>query len=680
MNELFRPISALRGVGEKRAKAYARLGIQTPYDLLFHIPRSYLDFRNPEPVLSAPLDTPCVVEGCITRKLPEQRIRKGLSVFKATATDGESDFTVVFYNNFYAFDALKVGETYRFAGKLTGTLLRREIHSPQYLRADCPVLMKPVYPLTNGLTNPMVQANMRQALELLRREPFDGLPSGIRRQYDLCTLPEALGVVHQPASEPILQEAKRRLAFDALLQLQLGMLMLRNRSRAQTAYTMDPGTDLTPFYASLPFAPTNAQKRSIAEICGDLCRTVPANRLLQGDVGSGKTAVAAAACYFTCKNGFQSALMAPTEILATQHYHTLDGFLSPLGIRVGLLTGSLPAKEKRRIRTALQAGELDVLVGTHALIQKDTVFPALGLVITDEQHRFGVGQRAALAQKGGTPHKLVMSATPIPRTLALIVYGDLDISVLDELPVGRLPIRTYAVTGKLRQRAYGFVRSRMDAGEQAYIVCPMIEEGESDLLAVTSYAEQLRAGEFAAYRVGLLHGKMKPAEKEQVMASFKAGELDLLVCTTVVEVGVDVPNATVMLIENSERFGLSQLHQLRGRVGRGSKQSHCILITDSSSEESRERLRVLSSTTDGFRIAEEDLKLRGPGDFFGSAQHGLPPVHLAELAEDMELVRQTQQAARDILEADPQLRDPVNHALRADVVRLYARNGENGLN
>lgn len=680
MNELFRPISALRGVGEKRAKAYARLGIQTPYDLLFHIPRSYLDFRNPEPVLSAPLDTPCVVEGCITRKLPEQRIRKGLSVFKATATDGESDFTVVFYNNFYAFDALKVGETYRFAGKLTGTLLRREIHSPQYLRADCPVLMKPVYPLTNGLTNPMVQANMRQALELLRREPFDGLPSGIRRQYDLCTLPEALGVVHQPASEPILQEAKRRLAFDALLQLQLGMLMLRNRSRAQTAYTMDPDTDLTPFYASLPFAPTNAQKRSIAEICGDLCRTVPANRLLQGDVGSGKTAVAAAACYFTCKNGFQSALMAPTEILATQHYHTLEGFLSPLGIRVGLLTGSLPAKEKRRIRTALQAGELDVLVGTHALIQKDTVFPALGLVITDEQHRFGVGQRAALAQKGGTPHKLVMSATPIPRTLALIVYGDLDISVLDELPVGRLPIRTYAVTGKLRQRAHGFVRSRMDAGEQAYIVCPMIEEGESDLLAVTSYAEQLRAGAFAAYRVGLLHGKMKPAEKEQVMASFKAGELDLLVCTTVVEVGVDVPNATVMLIENSERFGLSQLHQLRGRVGRGSKQSHCILITDSTSEESRERLRVLSSTTDGFRIAEEDLKLRGPGDFFGSAQHGLPPVHLAELAEDMELVRQTQQAARDILEADPQLRDPVNHALRADVVRLYARNGENGLN
>ena len=354
--------------------------------------------------------------------------------------------------------------------------------------------------------------------------------------------------------------------------------------------------------------------------------------------------------------------------------------MSPLGIRVGLLTGSLPAKEKRRIRTALQAGELDVLVGTHALIQKDTVFPALGLVITDEQHRFGVGQRAALAQKGGTPHKLVMSATPIPRTLALIVYGDLDISVLDELPVGRLPIRTYAVTGKLRQRAYGFVRSRMDAGEQAYIVCPMIEEGESDLLAVTSYAEQLRAGAFAAYRVGLLHGKMKPAEKEQVMASFKAGELDLLVCTTVVEVGVDVPNATVMLIENSERFGLSQLHQLRGRVGRGSKQSHCILITDSTSEESRERLRVLSSTTDGFRIAEEDLKLRGPGDFFGSAQHGLPPVHLAELAEDMELVRQTQQAARDILEADPQLRDPVNHALRADVVRLYARNGENGLN
>lgn len=674
MNELFRPISALRGVGEKRAKAYARLGIQTPYDLLFHIPRSYLDFRNPEPVLSAPLDTPCVVEGCITRKLPEQRIRKGLSVFKATATDGESDFTVVFYNNFYAFDALKVGETYRFAGKLTGTLLRREIHSPQYLRADCPVLMKPVYPLTNGLTNPMVQANMRQALELLRREPFDGLPSGIRRQYDLCTLPEALGVVHQPASEPILQEAKRRLAFDALLQLQLGMLMLRNRSRAQTAYTMDPDTDLTPFYASLPFAPTNAQKRSIAEICGDLCRTVPANRLLQGDVGSGKTAVAAAACYFTCKNGFQSALMAPTEILAEQHFASLSALFVPLGVSVALLTGSMTGKQKKDVRERIAAGEVQVVIGTHALLSESTRFEHLGLVITDEQHRFGVGQRSRLSAKGEDPHLLVMSATPIPRTLALILYGDLDVSILDELPPGREPVDTFLVGESYRPRINAFIRKQVAEGHQCFVVCPAVEENEElGIKAASIWAETLQQTVFPDLRIALLHGQMKGAEKEAAMASFARGEADVMVATTVIEVGVDVPNATLMVIEDADRFGLSQLHQLRGRVGRGKAKSYCILTTHNRNPETLQRLKALCKTTDGFKIAEEDLRLRGPGDFFGSRQSGLPAFRVADLGCDLAAMKDAQQASADWIDAYGASDTPEANALRERIGDLFAR-------
>lgn len=680
MTTLFQPISALRGVGEKRAQAYARLGITSAYDLLYHLPRTYLDFRNPVPVLQSPIDAPCVLSGVIVKKMREQRIRKGLTVYKAVATDGEADFTVVIYNNYYAFDALREGVEYRFYGKVTGSLLRREIASPHILRADAPVLMQPVYPLTTGLTNAMVMTNLREALQILSRAPFESLPDSVRAQYHLISLSEAICELHCPTSEENLSAAKRRMAFDELLHLQLGMLMLRGRNRTETAYQMNPQTDLAPFLSALPFEMTNAQKHAVEEIAQDLCGALPMNRLLQGDVGSGKTAVAAAACYFCAKNGYQSALMAPTEILAAQHHHTLTGFLSPLGLRVELLTGSLTAKQKRVIKESLAAGEIDVLVGTHAMIQKDTVFSALGLVITDEQHRFGVAQRAALAEKGGTPHKLVMSATPIPRTLALIIYGDLDVSIINELPKGRLPIQTYAVTGKLRERAFGFLKQRLDAGEQVYIVCPMIEDSESDLTAVTSYAENLKNGAFADYTVGLLHGKMKPAEKDDIMERFKANEVQLLVCTTVVEVGVDVPNATVMLIENAERFGLSQLHQLRGRVGRGQTQSHCILMTDKVTEEGKSRLKIMSSTTDGFQIAEEDLKLRGPGDFFGRAQHGLPPVHLAELSGDMNLVHDTGVCAKELLAKDPELRLPIHHALRTEVIRLYAKNGENGLN
>ncbi len=397
------------------------------------------------------------------------------------------------------------------------------------------------------------------------------------------------------------------------------------------------------------------------------------NRLLQGDVGSGKTAVAAAACCFASRNGIQSALMAPTEILASQHFRTLSDFLEPFGVRVCLLTGSLTPKKKALIREQIAAGDIDVIVGTHAIIQKDVEYKALGLVITDEQHRFGVAQRAALAEKGDSPHKLVMSATPIPRTLALIIYGDLDISAITQLPKGRKPVKTYAVTGKLRSRAFGFVRERLDEGRQAYVVCPMIEESESELFAVKTYAENAANGDLKGYTTALLHGKMRAAEKDKVMKKFRDGEIQVLICTTVVEVGVDVPNAAVMVIENAERFGLSQLHQLRGRVGRGSFESSCILITDNTTEDCVKRMKIMSSTTDGFKISEEDLKMRGPGDFFGNAQHGLPPLKIADIACNMELMNRAQNCARELLDEDPLLEKPQNRALKMDVMRLFSR-------
>lgn len=448
---------------------------------------------------------------------------------------------------------------------------------------------------------------------------------------------------------------------------------MKSRSRRSTAFKMDSSVSIKPFTDGLPFELTEGQSKAVSEIISDLCREIPMNRLLQGDVGSGKTAVAAAACYFAAENGLQSALMAPTEILASQHYNTLSSFLEPFGMKVCLLTGSLTPKKKAMLREKIVSGEINVIVGTHAIIQKDVEYKALGLVITDEQHRFGVAQRAALAEKGDSPHKLVMSATPIPRTLALIIYGDLDISAIKQLPKGRKPVNTYAVTGKLRHRAFGFVKARLDEGRQAYVVCPMIEESESELHAVKTYAEEAANGDLKGYTTALLHGKMRPNEKDKVMKSFRDGEIQVLICTTVVEVGVDVPNAAVMVIENAERFGLSQLHQLRGRVGRGEFESTCILITDNVSDDCVKRMKIMSSTSDGFKISEEDLKMRGPGDFFGSAQHGLPTLKIADIACDMELMNEAQNCAREILEADPMLEKKEHRTLKLDVMRLFEK-------
>lgn len=665
-------ITYLKGVGPKRAEYYKKLGINTVYDLLNHYPRGYLDFTSPVSISQAAANSfeNSAVKGKIVKKLPEARIKKGLSIYKAVFTDDVNDLTIVIYNSEFAFKQLEPYKEYILYGKITGNLVRYEMTNPLIVPAEAPDRIQPVYSLTEGLTQSLLRKTMHAALESFDGEIYEPMPKSIMQEYSLCSYNFALENIHFPKDSHSCGIAKHRLVFDELLILQLGMYVLKKRSQSRTGCVMK-NIQIDDFYNSLPFELTKGQQDAVNDCVQDMCKGSPMNRLVQGDVGSGKTAVAAGAAFFAYKNGFQTALMAPTEILAVQHYETLSGFLEPLGVKIALLTGSLTPKQKTNLKQQIANGEYNVVVGTHALVQQTTEFYKLGLVITDEQHRFGVEQRAALAKKGQNPHKLVMSATPIPRTLALMIYGDLDISILRELPKGRQPVETYAVTGKLRERAFGFVKDRLDEGRQAYIVCPMIDESEMDLQDVKSYARKLQEGSFKDYKIGLLHGKLSPAEKEQVMNEFKEHKTDLLVSTTVIEVGVDVPNSAVMVIENADRFGLSQLHQLRGRVGRGRYKSYCILITDNVSEESRKRLKILSKIHDGFKISEEDLKLRGPGDFFGSRQHGLPVMKIADMSADLETLKQAQKAAQEITSADPMLNDPENRGLKQLALMLF---------
>ncbi|MCI5905749.1 MAG: ATP-dependent DNA helicase RecG [Oscillospiraceae bacterium] len=666
------PITELSGVGEKRAALYKKLNIFTVGDLLCHYPRSYIDYSSPVSIAESQLNEHSVIKARVIKKIPAARIRQGLVIYKVVVTDDSDNMTIVLYNNRFAYEALSEGEEYIFSGKVTGNLLRREMNTPIFIKASEPQKLRPVYSLTEGLTSNMVITNVTQALDSVDEIAFaDHIPHFIRQKYSLAAFEYSLRNIHFPADSNIAEAAKKRLAFDELLTLQLGMFLMKSRSRTLTGCKMSGGGGLMKeFQSGLPFELTLAQVRASEEIIADMCRDYPMNRLVQGDVGSGKTAVAAAAALFAQKNGCQTALMAPTEILARQHYKTLTDLLAPHGVKVCCLTGSLTPKQRKVLGEQIANGEFDVITGTHALISGSTEFKRLGLVIMDEQHRFGVNQRARLAEKGENPHRLVMSATPIPRTLALIIYGDLDISVLDELPKGRRKIETFAVTDKLRSRACGFVKKQIDEGRQAYIVCPMIEEGESELVSAKGYAEKLAKGEFNGYTIGILHGKMSSQEKDEVMGRFKSGEIQLLVATTVVEVGVDVPNASVIMIENAERFGLSQLHQLRGRVGRGQYQSYCILVAGAVNDEIRERLKIMTETSDGFKISEYDLKLRGAGDFFGERQHGLPEMRIADAAADRELISKAQNAAKDIMEESPDLsKFPL---LKSDIDRMFS--------
>lgn len=660
-------VKYLKGVGPAKAQLLSKLNITTVGGLLNHYPVNYLDISSPVSIEDAVLDETNIIAATVVSKKPPAMIRKGMTIYKLTVTDGVSDMQVTIYNSKYLFDSLKIGESYILCGKVTGNFTLREMSSPQVLKLSSDSIL-PIYPLTEGINQRFMRDTMKKALETVDKS-YETLDNATLENLGLVSVRDALFGIHFPKSQSDIALARRRLAFDELLTLQLGMKYLREKNRQSTGYVMKP-LSIDDYYRALPYDLTGAQKRAISECLSDMREQTPMNRLILGDVGSGKTAVAAACCYFAAKNGAQSVLMAPTEILANQHYDTLCEYLTPLGVKVALLTGSLTAKAKTQMRDQIKAGDYDVIVGTHALFQQSTEFNNLGLVITDEQHRFGVDQRARLADKGNNPHKLVMSATPIPRTLALMIYGELDISFLDELPKGRKKIETYAVTGKLRQRAYSFIKDRIAEGRQAYIVCPAIEE-TLDEKSVLEYAKHISENEFKNYRIGVLHGKMPADKKESVMQAFKNGDYDILVATTVVEVGVDVANAAMMMIEDADRFGLSQLHQLRGRVGRSEHQSYCILVTDNVTEQSKKRLKILSSTSDGFAISEADLEMRGPGDFFGNAQHGLPRLKIADLAADSQLLRLAQETAEKIYSSQritPALKDRVKSLLSGGII------------
>ena len=645
-------IRYLKGVGEKTARLYNKLGIFTVDDLIRHYPRKYLDYGNTVSVKDAPPDTPVFIKATMITPVKESMIRKGLTLYKCNFSDGETVIRVTIFNNKYLAKALRTFDDYILYGKVEKTFTSASMSSPQIERAD-KAEVHPVYSTTEKLSVKAISNSVRNALALVGKIP-ETLSDDILKKYDLVSLDFATRQIHFPTDEKNIEPARRRLIFDELLTLQLGLLKLKEKDVKGNSCKIKK--DFTnEFYSLLPFTPTGAQQRAVADCIEDMQSDRMMNRLIQGDVGSGKTAVAGAVIYTVIKNGAQAALMAPTEILATQHFESFKKLFASTDVRVALLTGSVKAGEKKEIKRALCNGEIDLIVGTHALIQNDVEFENLGLVCTDEQHRFGVQQRANLAMKGDNPHLMVMSATPIPRTLGLIIYGDLDISLLDELPPGRQEIRTDVVTSAYHKRIYKFIRDAVDRGEQAYIVCSLVDEGESDLISAKEYADNLAKNEFVGYSVGLLHGKMKPAEKDRVMQSFAEGETQILVSTTVVEVGVDVPNATVMLIENADRFGLSQLHQLRGRVGRGKNKSYCILVSDNKSDSSRERLQVMKHTSNGFDIADYDLKSRGPGDFFGKRQHGLPDLKIADMLEDTETLRQCRECALKMLESDPRL-------------------------
>ncbi len=668
-------ITVLSGIGEKKAAMFSRLGINTVRSLIYYYPRYYEDWQNVSTVLNAPFGEKTTVKVKISGSAVSRPTRSGGTIYTTFGTDGTAILKIIIFNNKYAAEKLTPGDEFILHGVIGGTFSQREMTSPDIKKATDSEGIYPVYGCTKGLNSNAISIAIKKALDKVIPTMEDPLPLTLREKYNLCELTDALKNIHFPESFERLEDARRRLAFEELLILQLGMFRLRNRVRSNDGYIIDKNK-VDEFYPLLPFNLTTAQSTAVNEALNDMSSGLVMNRLLEGDVGSGKTAVAAALMFTTAKSGMQCAFMAPTSILASQHFDTLKEIYKNSNIRIELLVGSMPAKAKNDIYHRLKSGEIDILVGTHTLFQKKVEFANLGLVITDEQHRFGVAQRNALTSKGKSPHLLVMTATPIPRTLSLAIFGDLDISILDALPKGRQPIDTYCVTTEYRERIYNFIKKHIAEGRQAYIVCPAVEESEGDLVSAKEYFEVLQKGVFKGYNIGLLHGKMSEKEKNAVMQDFCDNKISLLISTTVVEVGVDVPNSVIMAIENAERFGLSQLHQLRGRVGRGKYKSYCILISDIKSDEAKMRFDVLCNSTDGFKIAEADLKQRGAGDFFGKRQHGLPELKIADLIKDTAIIKESGKAAKDILSDDPLLESEENKYLNILVGRLFNQNGE----
>jgi len=681
------PVTELVGVGSARAALLGKLGIGTVEELLLHSPREYEDRREFFTIMGAPEGRPVCVAAMAAETPHMSRIRKGLEITRVRVVDGQGAMAVTFFNQSYIRDAIRPGESYVFYGRVEGTGRSRKMTNPVFEPEDRRKVtgrIVPVYPLTAGVSSNLLAGLVKQALPVAEKMS-DCLPESLRLEYNLPDVVTATKEIHCPSDFEMLDRARCRMIFEELLIFTAGLELLKHRRERGEGPRFAVGGQKK-FLKLLPFEPTGAQRRAMNDIASDMGAGVPMNRLVQGDVGSGKTAVAAYGAWMAAQNGWQAALMAPTEILAEQHYRSLETLLAPDGVRVALLTASVKGTVRKKLLVDLAAGEIDLIIGTHALLSESVEYRKLGLVIADEQHRFGVAQRAALAAKGGEgsvrPHVLVMSATPIPRTLSLIIYGDLDVSVMSEMPPGRIPVKTYLIGEDKRSRMYDFVRRLVGEGRQVYIICPAVEESESgndgsssvDSKAVTKYAQELQEKVFPDFRIGLVHGKLKSQEKETVMAAFAAGELDVLVATTVVEVGVDVANAALIVVENAERFGLSQLHQLRGRVGRGKWESHCVLMSSSRNEVSRARLKVMTSTSDGFAIAEEDLKLRGPGDFFGARQHGLPSFRTADLAGNVLLLVQAQEAAKKLLKEDPELTKPEHGLLLERVRRLFSEN------
>ena len=676
MAKLSDPITILRGIGPTKAKQFANLNIFTLGDLICHFPRGYEDRTKLLTISQLEVDKPACFRAMVMGTPRTSHIRKGLDITKVQVADHTARLTLTFFNNKFAAEALRYGQEYIFYGAVSGDFIGYNMTNPIFESPDiAPVTTRrilPVYPLTAGLSNAAMLKAVQQALAICD-VPEEIIPASVRQEYGILPAQRAYYAIHEPQSMAEAELARRRLIFEEFFIFSAGLSLMRASRDRRQAIPYE-NTNLRPFLAQLPFAPTGAQRRAIEEILADFRKGIPMNRLLQGDVGSGKTMVAAAAACCAVTNHKQAAMMVPTEILAEQHYHSLCRLLTPLGISVGLLTGSMKEKDKKALRTDLAEGRLQLVVGTHALLSDSTEFHDLGLVIADEQHRFGVAQRAKLAAKGADPHLLVMSATPIPRTLALIMYGDLDISILDELPPGRQGVDTFLVNESYRPRINAFIRKQVSEGHQCFVVCPAVEENEAlGIKSASVWAQTLQQTVFPDLRVALLHGQMKGAEKEAVMADFARGGADILVATTVIEVGVDVPNATLMVIEDADRFGLSQLHQLRGRVGRGSAKSFCILTSQNRNPETLQRIRAFCKTGDGFRIAEEDLKLRGPGDFFGQRQSGLPAFRVADLSMDLQTLKQAQEASAQWIDRFGTADTPEAAALRTRIGELFRR-------
>ena len=676
MARLSDPITVLSGIGPSKAKQFAQLNIFTLRDLICHFPRGYEDRTKLVTIDKLEVDKPACFKAMVMGTPRTSHIRKGLDITKVTVADHTARLNLTFFNRKFTADQLQYGKEYIFYGAVSGDFIGYNMTSPAFESLDsAPVVTRrilPIYPLTAGLSNAVMLKTIRQALSICE-VPEEIIPEEVRLQFGILPAERAYYAIHEPSTMEEAQMAKKRLVFEEFFVFSAGVALMR-ASRVGKYTAPYENTNLQPFYATLPFALTGAQNRAIEEIRRDLMKGVPMNRLVQGDVGSGKTMVAAAAAYMVAQNHRQAAMMAPTEILAEQHYQGLCKLFRPLGLRLALLTGSMKESEKKKVRAAIAAGEVDLTIGTHALITDSTEFADLGLVIADEQHRFGVAQRSKLSEKGADPHLLVMSATPIPRTLALIMYGDLDVSILDELPPGRQSVDTFLVNESYRPRINAFLRKQVEEGHQCFVVCPAVEDNpDLGIKATETWAKTLQETVFPNLRVMLLHGQMKGAEKEAVMTAFAAGEGDILVATTVIEVGVDVPNATLMVIEDADRFGLSQLHQLRGRVGRGSAKSYCILTSQNKNPETKQRLKALCATTDGFKIAEEDLKLRGPGDFFGSRQSGLPVFRVADLSFDLQTLKDAQVASVKWIEGSGTSDTSEAAALRSRIGELFRR-------